>query len=417
MTRSLAPLRIAEFRKHISARFLYVMALRMVGTVVAYALFQYTQSSFAIGMVGLAEFIPVVSLALYAGHRIDLSDKRKLMVVGMSLYAVCIVALLICTHPAQWVSSKNIPIEWYFYAIIFCTGLIRAFVGPTSSAILAQLVPKDQLPLAANISSSTFLTASIVGHATAGFSIAAVGIHHSFYLMLALVITAIFLFWGIAPKPPASQARANAWESVQEGLQYLKGNSILLGAITLDLFAVLFGGAVALLPDIATNVLKVGPIGFGWLNAAMDIGSMIIILTLTFFPLKRKQGQLLFYAVGGFGLCIVLFGLSTWYWLSFLLLLIAGLLDGISVIIRGTILQISTPDHMRGRISAVNSIFINSSNELGQFESGFTARIMGTIPAVLFGGCMTLLVVALTWWRAPALRKMEYKLPNDRSGG
>ncbi len=408
MNSSLAPLRFPEFRRHIIARFLYVTALRMVGTVVAYALFQYTKSSFAIGLVGLSEFIPVVSLALYAGHRIDLSDKRKLMLNGMLLYALCVAALLYCTNPDFTLQKHVIPIEWYFYFIIFCTGLIRAFVGPTSSAMLAQLVPKTQLPFAANISSSTFLTASIIGHATAGFCIAGFGIHYSFYLVLGLVLAAAFIFSGIAPKPPAAIARGNAWESVKEGLAYLRGNSILLGAITLDLFAVLFGGAIALLPEVATNLLKVGPIGFGWLNASMDIGSMMIIISLTLFPLRKKQGKILFFAVAGFGICIIIFGLSKFYWLSFLILMIAGMLDGISVIIRGTILQISTPDHMRGRISSVNSIFINSSNELGQFESGFTARIMGTVPAILFGGCMTLLVVAFTWWRAPSLRKMEY---------
>ena len=200
----------------------------------------------------------------------------------------------------------------------------------------------------------------------------------------------------------------SALSRIREGLQFVAGNQMILWAIALDLFAVLFGGAVALIPEFAEKILKVGPIGFGWLNAAMDIGSVIMITILTIWPMKKKQGYRLLFVVGGFGLCIILFGLSTWYWVSFIALMLAGMLDGISVIIRGTILQLTTPDDMRGRVSSVNSMFINSSNELGQFESGFMAKAMGTVPSVIFGGCMTLLVAVLTWFRAPGLRKFEY---------
>ena len=183
----------------------------------------------------------------------------------------------------------------------------------------------------------------------------------------------------------------------------------MLGAISLDLFAVLFGGAVALIPEFAKRILKVGPIGFGWLNAAIDIGSVVMIITMTFKPLQRKQGLILMYAVAGFGLCIIVFGLSNIYWVSFAALIIAGMLDGISVLVRGNIFQLTTPDEMRGRVSSVNSMFVNSSNELGQFESGITSRLLGgVVPAVLFGGCMTLLVVIIAWIKAPALRKFEY---------
>lgn len=198
------------------------------------------------------------------------------------------------------------------------------------------------------------------------------------------------------------------WASVKEGLSFVYHNKTMLGAISLDLFAVLFGGAVAMVPEFADRILKVGPIGFGWLNAAMDIGSVIMIVTLTLKPMVKKQGYKLFFAVMGFGLCIIVFGFSQWYWLSFLALLVAGMLDGISVIIRGTILQLTTPDDKRGRVSSVNSMFINSSNELGAFESGFMSRIMGTVPSVIFGGSMTLLVTVITWFKAPGLRKFEY---------
>ncbi|MEO5563006.1 MAG: MFS transporter, partial [Chitinophagaceae bacterium] len=198
------------------------------------------------------------------------------------------------------------------------------------------------------------------------------------------------------------------WESVKEGLQYVFKHKILLGAISLDLFAVLFGGAVALIPEFTAMILKVGPIGFGWLNAAIDIGAVTMIITLTLFPMKRKQGYKLLYAVAGFGICIIIFGLSNIYAISFIALLIGGMLDGISVLVRGTILQLSTPDAMRGRVSSVNSMFINSSNELGQFESGVMSRLMGAAPSVIFGGSMTLLVVIITWLKAPKLRKFEY---------
>jgi MFS family permease len=182
----------------------------------------------------------------------------------------------------------------------------------------------------------------------------------------------------------------------------------VLGALSLDLFAVLFGGAVAMLPAFATDILHVGSQGFGLLNAATDMGAIVSVIMLTLFPLRKKQGRTLMYAVAGFGICIIVFALSEWFWLSFAVLLLGGILDGFSVVIRGTILQMKTPDHMRGRVMSVNSMFINSSNELGQFESGVAARMLGLVPSVVFGGCMTLFIVILTWIKAPSLRKMEY---------
>lgn len=406
---SLQPLQHKEFRIFIVARFFLIMALRMLGTVAAYKLFKLTQSSFSIGLAGLSEFVPVFLLALYAGHVIDKSDKRTLLLKGVLTYSLCVIALIVIT--SAWF-EKNIDTkspQVFFYGVIFCTGAIRAFTGPATNAIIAQLVPRSILHFAANISSSTWLFASITGHASAGFFIAWFGVHITFYIILFYVLTAAFLVSLIGKKPiTAISKNAGTWESVKEGLQFVFSNKIMLGAISLDLFAVLFGGAVALIPEFAEKILKVGPIGFGWLNAAMDIGSVIMITTLTIFPMKTKQGYRLLYAVAGFGLCIILFGVSRVYLLSFIALMIAGMLDGISVIIRGTILQLTTPDDKRGRVSSVNSMFINSSNELGQFESGFMARAMGTVPSVIFGGTMTLLVVIVTWIKAPGLRKFEY---------
>lgn len=407
---SLAPLQHKEFRYFIVARYFLIMALRMLGTVAAYQLFQLTKSSFAIGLAGLSEFIPVFLLALYAGHVIDRSDKRTLLLKGVLTYSICLIALIIITSAwfAENVSYRS-P-QLFFYAVIFCTGAIRAFTGPATHAIIAQLVPRDVLHFAANISSSTWLAASITGHASAGFFIAWFGVHITFYIILGYVLIAALLISFIPKKPVmVTDTGIKAWNSVKEGLHFVYNNKIMLSAISLDLFAVLFGGVVALVPEFAERILKVGPIGFGWLNAAMDIGSVITIILLTIRPMKQKQGYRLLYAVGGFGLCIIVFGLSPWYWLSFTALLVAGMLDGISVIIRGTILQLTTPDDKRGRVSSVNSMFINSSNELGQFESGFMAKAIGTVPSVLFGGFMTLLVAIITWLKAPGLRKFQYK--------
>lgn len=406
---SLQPLQHKEFRIFIVARFFLIMALRMLGTVAAYKLFQLTQSSFAIGLAGLSEFVPVFLLALYAGHVIDKSDKRTLLLKGVLTYSLCVVALIVIT--SAWFESnvQTRSPQVFFYSVIFCTGAIRAFTGPATSAIIAQLVPKNILHYAANLSSSTWLIASITGHASAGFFIAWFGVHITFYIILFYVLTAALLISYIDKKPITTLTKdARAWESVKDGLRFVFSNKIMLGAISLDLFAVLFGGAVALIPEFAEKILQVGPIGFGWLNAAMDLGSVIMITALTIRPMKRKQGYILLYAVAGFGLCIIIFGFSKIYWLSFFALVIAGMLDGISVIIRGTVLQLTTPDDKRGRVSSVNSMFINSSNELGQFESGFMARALGTVPSVIFGGCMTLIVVIITWFKAPALRKFEY---------
>jgi MFS family permease len=320
------------------------------------------------------------------------------------------VALIVITIPDIENKISITLLSFLFYVIIFFTGAIRAFAGPATNAIIAQLVPRNILQFAANISSTTWLAASIMGHASAGFLIALAGVHFTFYFVFAYVLLAAYALSKIEKKPIAqTKTDIKTWESVKEGLRYVFRHKILLAAISLDLFAVLFGGATALIPEVADRILKVGPIGFGWLNAAIDIGSVIMIIMITLNPLRKNQGLILLCVVGGFGLCIITFGLSDFYMLSFFALLIAGMLDGISVIIRGTVLQLTTPDEMRGRVSSVNSMFINSSNELGQFESGVTAKIFGGAqPAIIFGGIMTVIVVIISWFRAPRLRKFEY---------
>ena len=401
-------LRITEYRHFILARFFYVMALRMVTTIVGWRIYEITHNPLAIGLIGLSEFVPAFCLALPAGHVIDKSDKRSLLLRTTVLYLLCVIGLLALSFGPIAQSLQNHWIQWLTYTIIFFTGVIRAFAGPTLSAIIAQIVPKEKLPSAVTLNTSAFLFASVLGHATAGFLIAHTNYLFCFSVVGAYVIIAWAMLFTLSPKQIMVIRDTKPWESIKEGLRFVLHTREVLGALALDLFAVLFGGAVAMIPVYARDILKVGPIGFGWLNAADDIGSIFMLTLLTLRPLRRRQGYILLYAVFGFGVCIIVFGLSKLFLLSYLALVCAGMMDGISVVIRGTIVQVKTPDAMRGRVSAVNSMFINSSNELGSFESGVMAKLMNVVPSVVFGGCMTIAVVLTTWFRAPSLRKMEY---------
>ncbi|MEJ7586553.1 MAG: MFS transporter [Ferruginibacter sp.] len=404
----LTVLKIPEFRNFILGRFVFIMGLRMMGTLVAWWMYELTGDAFYIGMIGLAEAIPAVLLALYAGYIIDKSEKRKLLLITVFAYALCTFILL--GSSTQWFSQQfgTKLVIIFIYSIIFITGAIRAFSGPSFSAIIASLVPKERLITAAQLSSTSWLIASISGHAMAGFLIAGLHVTGTFVVISVIIVTGFLLLTRIKPKPPVIGAEKKTLEAVAEGLRFVFKTKEVLGAITLDLFAVLFGGAVAMVPVYAKDILHTGPIGFGWLNAATDIGSISMVIGLTLSPMKRKQGIKLLFAVAGFGICIIVFGISKWYWLSFLALLIGGICDGLSVVVRGNIMQLKTPHELRGRVMSVNSMFVNSSNEIGQFESGVAAKLMGVIPSVVFGGCMTILVVIATWWKAPSLKKLEY---------
>ncbi len=380
----------------------------MLGTLVGWWLYELTSAPLALGLIGLAEVIPALSLALYAGHVIDISEKRRLLLRGILFYLLgAVILLAVSTHYFAEHTNKTLVIAC-IYTVIFCTGIIRAFTGPSFGAIVGQTVPKHLLPNATTWNQGTWLTASVFGHALAGFFIAAFANTGTLIIIVSLITVAYFVLSKMNTKPAANANDKRTWESVKEGIAFVITTKEVLGALTLDLFAVLFGGAVAMVPVYAKDILKVGAIGFGWLNAASDIGSILIVILLAIFPLKKQQGKKLMFAVAGFGICIIIFGISKIFWLSFAALLIGGVLDGISVVVRGTILQLKTPDEMRGRVMSVNSMFINSSNELGQFESGVAAKLMGVVPSVVFGGCMTILVVAATWLKAPSLKKMEY---------
>ena len=405
----LGALRVTEFRNLMIGRFLFIMGLRMMGTLVGWWIYELTNAPFAIGLIGLAEVIPAVSLALYAGHVIDKSEKRKLLLKGVILYWCCALILLFLSMDIGALKLTSLQIAIGIYFIVFCTGIIRSFTGPSFGTIIGAVVPKNLLQNATTWSQGIWLSASVLGHAIVGFIIAGFGHTGSLIVVISLVGIGYGFISLIKSKPPhADVVDQKTLESVKEGLRFVFNSKEVFGALSLDLFAVLFGGAVAMIPVFAKDILKVGPIGFGWLNAASDIGAIIIILIITIFPANRGQGKKLLLAVAGFGVCIIVFALSKIFWLSFVMLLLSGILDGFSMIVRGTIVQLKTPDHMRGRVMSVNSMFINSSNELGQFESGVAAKAMGVIPSVIFGGAMTLLVVGVTWFKAPALKKMEY---------
>jgi MFS family permease len=404
-----AAVRVPEFKNLMIGRFLFIMSLRMMSTLVGWWVYELTNLPIAIGIVGLSEFIPAFGFALYAGHVVDNSDRRKLALKGVFFYILAASVLLFLSTGFTASHLSNQTISICIYVVIFFTGIVRAFTGPTFSSMISFIVPRPLLQNATTWNQGAWLAASVMGHGTAGFLIAGVGNTGTLIIVCSLLVISFMVMTQLKPKPPIEKTKEQkTWDSVKEGLRFVFRTREILGAFTLDMFAVLFGGVTSLVPVYARDILKAGPIGLGWLNAAIDIGAIIIVVLLTFSPLKKAQGKKLLLAVAGFGLCIILFAVSEWFWLSFAALLIAGMLDGISVVVRGTVMQLRTPDHMRGRVTSVGSMFINSSNELGQFESGVAASLMGVVPSVIFGGCMTLLIVIITWFKAPTLRKFEY---------
>ncbi|MBK7562365.1 MAG: MFS transporter [Chitinophagaceae bacterium] len=398
-----------EFSWFIMARILFISGLRMTPVLLGWRLYEITGSKLALGILGLAEVIPAIAFALPAGVKVDKSNKHKLLSTCMGIYFFLMAGLLVVTsHWMQLNTSTKIS-EWCIYALVFCTGAVRAFAGAAFNSFLAQLVPGALLVKAVSVNSMIWLIAAVTGPAVAGVLMGYTNITIAFIPVCVLVGISFFIFQKIKPKPVSWQpGNTKTWDSVKEGLRFVLKQKALFGAMSLDMFAVLFGGAVALLPAFANDILHVGPQGLGWLVAATYLGNFVAIAWLTSHPLIAKQGKILLYVVAGFGLCILVFAISKNFWLSFAALFASGLFDGVSVIIRGTVVQLFVPDEMRGRVSSVNSIFINSSNELGQFESGVAATAMGTVPSVIFGGCMTLLVVIITWFKAPGLRKFEY---------
>jgi MFS family permease len=396
-----------EFWHFSAAKLFYTLGVRMISTIVIYQVF-HLANTYMVGVAGLTEFLPAVISAMYAGHYIDTHDKKKILSATYLCYVLCAIALALVSLP-QLTLSASTKISVILIAV-FCTGVIRSFASPSANSMIAAIVDKKVFQKAISLNSSTYLISSIVGHATGGLLIALAGISNAYFVSATLLFGATLFSLKIKPKPPvAVEQKEPMIESIKHGFRFVWQSKTLLGVISLDLFAVLFGGAVAFIPEIAENVLHTNAIGYGFLNAAMDIGALLSVLILLAKPMQRKQGIKMLLAVAGFGIFIIVFGLSKYYWLSFVALAAAGFCDGISVVVRGVISQLYTPDKLRGRVSSINMIFINSSNELGQFESGITSKMMGTVPAIIFGGAMSVLVVVGTWIGFPSLKKIEYK--------
>jgi MFS family permease len=390
-------------------RLIFTIGMKMIPVLLGWYLYELTGSKLALGMLGLSEVIPAILFALPAGVKVDTSAKKSLIKKCISGYIIILIMMLYVISEYSLFKDSITFTQYLIFILVGLTGWLRAYISPSFSAIIAQLVPQDSLVQAASVNSMTWLLAAVIGPALSGMMIGFFSISFSFIFAIALMIIAVFIFNHISEKEVSyDPGKTRTWHSVLEGLRFVHSQKALLGAMGLDMFAVLFGGVTALLPVFAKDILLIGPHAFGLLMAATYLGNFLAILFLTKFPLSGRQGFKLLYSVGGFGICIIVFGISQTFWLSFIALFVSGLFDGVSVIIRGTIFQLLVPDHMRGRVSSVSSIFINSSNELGQFESGVAASLLGTVPSVVFGGCMTLLITSFAWIKIPALKKIEY---------
>ena len=370
-----AALRFKEFNTFLLLRFAMVFAWSMQFIIIEWQVYSITKDPLSLGIIGLMEVIPAISLALFAGHIVDQKEKKGLLVKCILAFSVISFGLFLLTWPVVIGDISTQTILYSIYFLVFLGGLVRAFLGPTIFSLLSLLVPKKVYPNAATWSSSVWQIASVAGPALAGFSITLIGVHWSMCTVFACSIFALLTLSQIKKKPILNPKIGEpVMQSLSEGIKFVFNNKTVLGAITLDMVAVLFGGAIALLPIFAQDILKVGPEGFGFLRAAPAVGAFLTMIITAYVPLSKNAGLKLLSAIFAFGICIIVFGLSTIFWVSLIALFFSGVFDGISVVIRQTILQLKTPDHMRGRVSAVNSMFVGSSNELGAFESGLTAR-------------------------------------------
>lgn len=403
-----AALRFKEFNIFLVVRFAMVFAWSMQFIVIEWQVYSMTKDPWNLALIGLMEIIPAVLTALFAGHIVDQTEKRNLLVKCILGFSVVSLGLFFISDPDLEKSTSPRNILYGIYFMVFLGGLVRAFIGPTVFSLIALIVPKQIYPNAATWSSSTWQLASVLGPALAGFSISWIGVHWSMCVIFAFSLIALIFLLKISRKPILNPKIGEPiFQSLKDGLRFVFNSKAIFGALTLDMVAVLFGGAVALLPIYAQDILKVGSEGFGILRAAPAIGASITMLGSTRFPLHRNAGKKLLWAVFAFGICILVFGISELFWLSVVALFLSGAVDGVSMIIRQTILQLKTPDNMRGRVASVNSIFVGSSNELGAFESGLAAKLLGTVTAVIFGGCMTLLTVGTTAIASPSFRKLD----------
>ncbi len=400
-----ASLRIPDFRRLLLANAMLTVAREAQIVVVGWQVYELTHDPLTLGLIGLAEALPYIGVALYAGHVADRTERRMLGLAGTFGLIVSAIALLLLTITPGAISVDRV---WPVYLVIALSATARSFLRPAVFALSVAVVPRELQANSVAWRTSIWHIAAVVGPATGGLLY---GFHGPSAAYVAVIVAMAFSLAAMVavthrerPAPPEEEIPLG--ESLRIGLLFVWREPMLLGAMTLDLFAVLFGGAVALLPAFA-KLLEAGPEGLGLLRAAPAAGSILTGIVIAHRPPMRRAGRALFTSVAGFGVCMILFALSRQFWMSFAVLFISGVFDNVSVVVRSMLLQTRTPAHLLGRVSAVSQIFIGSSNEIGAFESGVAARLLGVVPSVLFGGCMTLLVVAVTAWRAPQLRKMK----------
>ena len=409
-----AALRFREFNFFLAMRFAMVFAWSMQFIIIEWEVYSLTKNPLSLGIIGLMEIIPALSMALFAGHIVDQSEKKNLLKKCILGFSIISLGLFLITNSTIKNSVSSSTVLYSIYALVFLGGIVRSFLGPSVFSLLALIVPKKHYPNASTWSSSIWQLGSLSGPALGGFSISFIGVHWSMCVVVAFSIFALLLLTQISTKPILNPKIGEPiLQSLKQGVRFVFTNKTILSAVSLDMFAVLFGGTMALLPIFAQDILKIGPEGFGLLRAAPALGAVITMILSAYISLNKKAGLKLVTAIFIFGTCIIVFGLSKIFWVSVLALFLSGLVDGVSVVIRSTILQLHTPDHMRGRVASVNSIFIGSSNELGAFESGVTAKLMGVVNAVVFGGIMTLVTVTATAVIAPKFLHLDLEKEVD----
>lgn len=401
-----AVLRIKDFRMFILARFLLTFGIQMQSVIVGWQVYKITHDPFSLGLIGLAEAIPFLGVALFAGHVADSMNRRRIILVTVIAYLLGAIALLLLS--LHLYDTAKINGVFAIYVVIFATGFARGFFYPAQSAFMAQIVPRELYANSSTWNSTIWHIAAVSGPAFGGLIYGFIGVEAAYTTVIAFVIVSFIFFLQMRNLPlPLREVKEGLLKSLSAGIRFVFGNQILLGALALDMFAVLFGGAVAMLPVFAAEVLMTGPQGLGFLRAAPAAGAVIMALVLAYRPPLKHAGVNLLIAVAGFGFSIILFAISRNFYFSLAMLALSGMFDNVSVIIRSTVIQLYTPDNMRGRVASVNSIFVGSSNEIGSFESGLAAKLLGLVPSVIFGGTMTLLIAATTGRFSPKLRKLN----------
>jgi MFS family permease len=400
-----SPLRSTGFRWLMLYRICTLFSYQMVAVTVGWHVYELTRDPWSLGLIGLAEVIPFFCVAPFSGYLVDHLPRRKLGAAACSLLAVNAAVLAV-------LASDRVQLQdlWPIYLAIAIGGIGRSFLGPVYNALFARVLKREQFVRGASLGSIVFQTGLVLGPALGGVLVGIAGKSLAYGLAAGFALSAATALLAMPVSEPAQlQQRGPVFASIAEGLRFVFGHQLLLAALALDMFAVLLGGAISLAPAFIKDVLHAGPEALGILRGAPAVGSVAVAIWLSRRPLQAGAGRILLFAVAGFGLCMIGFGLSTVLWLSVLFLLLSGVCDGISVVVRSTILQLSTPDEMRGRVSSVNSIFISSSNELGAFYSGSMARLLGLVNAVVLGGFATLAVAAATAVKAPRLRKLDLR--------